>query len=273
MALIEELLNTLEDLTSESIQFRVFALQYAEADEMADAIGDLFEDDQTRSSNARRSLRRVRAEADERTNSIMVCAPEDVMKTIERLVKEVDTVSEDVTEIRVFPLLHADAEETATMVNDVFEEQSQSRQSNSPQRFGGRMFGRGGRGGRNNQPQQSERQVQQETVVAVADTRTNSVVVRAAGGIMVEITLMIEAIDENPAKKKKVFVYDIKNASPEEIGAILESLYGAEGARTNIQNRNTQNNRTTNRAGGGTTRNNSTRGGGASGGGGFGSTR
>ena len=262
MKMVEALIAEIESLTQDLTEFRVFALEYADANDVADAITTLFEEDQSRSSTARRSLRRVRAESDDRTNSILVCAPEDVMTTIERMVKELDMMSEDVTEVRVFPLHNADAEMTAQVVADVFKTQSQSTSSDSPRRFGGGAFGMfGGRGGnQGNQNQRSERQVQEETVVAVADTRTNSVVVRAASEIMVEVAKMVEAIDANPAKKKQVRVFSLENANVEEIGAILESMFGSQTGRTNITNRGTQTGRTTTGQTGGTSTRGSTRG-------------
>ena len=221
-------------------------------------------------SEARQAQSLVVAVADERTNSLVVSAPEDLMPMIEKLVQDIDTMSEDLTEIRVFMLLYADAEETAKMITDVFENQTQrsrSSSSNQPSRFGGGPFGmfrppgdsmgRGGPGGRGGSQgtQQSERKVQESTVQAVADTRTNSVVVRAASEVMTQIEEMIRRIDANPAKEKKVFVHSLNNADVEKVSAILEGMFGSQTTRgrstqgTSTQNQNTRgsSSRTSNR--------------------------
>jgi type II secretory pathway component GspD/PulD (secretin) len=79
------------------------------------------------------------AVADERTNSLVVSAPEELMSLIEKLVREVDTASEDITEIWVFTLQYADATETAQLITELFPDTS----SSSTQQFAPR-FGRGG---------------------------------------------------------------------------------------------------------------------------------
>ena len=55
-------------------------------------------------SAARQAASRVVAVADERTNSLVVSAPDELMPTIEELVSQVDTAAEDITEVRVFHL-------------------------------------------------------------------------------------------------------------------------------------------------------------------------
>ena len=200
-------------------------------------------------SEARQAQSLVVAVADERTNSLVVSAPEDLMPMVEKLVLDIDTMSEDLTEIRVFTLFYADAEETAKMITDVFENQTQNqrgRNSNQPSRFGGGAFGRfrspqgGGMGN-----QQSERKLQETTVQAVADIRTNSVVVRAAGEVMIQIEEMIKKVDLNPAKDKKVFVHSLSNADAEQVSTILESLFGSQtGQRRTTQGTSTRNQNT-----------------------------
>lgn len=279
MQMVENLIAQMEDLTSETMQYAVFPLKYAEARDLSDAISELFEP-QTQSSS-RRATTRVRAESDDQTNSVLIAAPIEDMPTIERIILEVDSMIEDVTEVRVFTLRYADAEETATVIEDLFEATSSRNNRDQPTRFGGGFFGfgRGGdrRGGGN---QRTDRMVQEETVTAVPDTRTNSIIVRAASEIMVEIGKAIENLDANPSKSKKVFVYQLNNANVEELGATLESMFSGSSGASTLQNRlnqtqNQNNQRYSTRGGagsgfgGGSTRGGSNRGSGTN----FGSTR
>ena len=244
---------------------------------------------------ARQAQSLVVAVADSRTNSIVVSAPEDLMSTVETLVKEIDTITEDLTEIRVFTLRYADAEETAKIITDVFQDPTRSSSSrNQFTRFGGgQRFGRGGPGGGGPggmmggpggmmggpggmQGQQSERKVQETTVQAVADTRTNSVVVRAAGEVMVQVEDMVKEIDQNPAKEKKVFVHSLNNADSDQVSSILQNLFGTQTGQSRTNTRTGTQNQSSRTSSGNRTsgRNNqgSGRGGGSSFGGGGGSS-
>ncbi|MCX8038762.1 MAG: hypothetical protein N3D11_17260 [Candidatus Sumerlaeia bacterium] len=249
--LIEALIQDIENITTGTTQVRVFPLQYAYARDMATVFTDLFRE-QSSSGRGSSSVQRAVAVADERTNSVVVSAPEDIMRTIERIVKEVDTMSEDVTELRVFMLQYAKAEDTAQMINDIFEQrQSRTSSRNQPMPFGRGSFGFFGRSSSSSSSQQSERRLQEETVVAVADTRTNSVIVKAASEIMIQIEAMIKQIDENPAREKKVYVYSLGNADVSDLSTILQQLFpassqGGGGARFGGQT-NTQSLRPTSR--------------------------
>ena len=56
---------------------------------------------------------KVVAVADDRSNSIVISAPADLLATIETMVKEIDQEVTDVTELQVFRLKNADPSETA----------------------------------------------------------------------------------------------------------------------------------------------------------------
>ena len=87
-------------------------------------------------------------------------------------------------------------------------------------------FGRGGMSGRSSGGGSSERRLQEEAVTAVVDTRTNSVIVTAAGETMAQVAQMVEGLDSNPAGDAKVFVYSLENADIDGVAEILNSLFG-----------------------------------------------
>ncbi|HQH70754.1 MAG TPA: secretin N-terminal domain-containing protein, partial [bacterium] len=168
------------------------------------------------------------------THHRAVSAPEELMPVIEQVVHEVDVVTDDVTEIAVFHLEHADATEMAQVLTTLFPETSSTQTNQFAPRFGMGMRGGpgGGPGGMPGMPPgmaststQSQRQLQQTTVHAVADPRTNSVIVSAASATMDQIRRMVEQLDSRADKKQKVFVYKLDYADVENVSAILRNMF------------------------------------------------
>ncbi len=281
-----EIVKALDTSIATVSEIRVFQLNYADATEVAQMINQLYREQNRASSGgsnkmgqyiaamrmrgfggdgggrpnmgaiptgvseARQAASMVQAVADERTNSLVISGPEDLMDTFEALIKKIDSVTEELTQVKVFPLHYADAEETAQIIEDVFgqDQQRLNRSSRGSGGFAGSPFfqrfmssrdggpgrGRGGsssdRGGGG---KVSERRYEQTEVTAVADTRTNSVIVTAAEDTMKLIQEMLQELDSDPAKDRKVFVYTIQNADPENVQAILENIFqnGTSGSR------------------------------------------
>ena len=275
-----EIVKALDTSVSAISAVRVFPLKYADAKSVASVIKDVFqsqdsgqrnqndlrsqffarfrggpfggggggggEADSGSSGGGRANQPKVVATSDDRSNSLVVSAPEDMMATIEELVKAVDTNVEDVTEVRVFRLKYADPNEMADLLAGLFPDETKSSTDSTSGRnvrFGGGMFGGGGgRGGAAaSAAPQSDRQKKMGRVIAVADARTGSVVVSAARDLMVQIGAMIEQLDANPAKKQKVFVYSLENADTQEVEQILRNMFDRNGTQNN-RNTTTQNN-------------------------------
>ncbi|MDH7503367.1 MAG: secretin N-terminal domain-containing protein, partial [Verrucomicrobiota bacterium] len=254
-------------------------LKYADAKSVANVIKELFQQDTTQNrnqqggpgrffnfmrggpggqggdaaqmsarSNGRAPQPRVTAVADERSNAVVVSAPEDQMPVIEGLIAELDQNIDEITELRVFHLQYADPQEMASLLTSLFPDPTTSQQGSRGQfqfggGFGGGPPGQGGaRGGTTSNT--SERAIKQSRVVAVPDPRTRSVVVSAARNLMDQIAAMITDLDSDPARKQKVFVFDVQNSDPEQVQEILQSLFPAQNygagytrARSSGQNR------------------------------------
>lgn len=254
---IAQIIKALDTSIASTYIIRVFALQYADAKSLAAAIKEVFasQDASSRSNDPRVQLMnrfmgggmggrggegggasngsaggragssRVVAVADERSNAVVVSAPEDVMPSIQDLVKEVDVEIEDVTELRVFRLQYADPQEMADLLSSLFPDMSNTQNSRSQMRFaGGRMGGFGMMGGNANATD-NERLLKQTRVVAVADPRTRSVVVSASRSMMEQVVPMVAQLDADPAKKQKVFVYSVENTDPQAVQEVLQSLF------------------------------------------------
>ena len=278
-----EIVKALDTSISSITTVRVFPLKFADAKDLASAVKELFQQPSQQNNNnnaarffarfggggggfsggggfpgggnqsqgtgmseARTAASRVVAVADERSNSLVVGAPEEYVPAIVQLVDELDVSVADVTELRVFHLRNSDPVEMADLFGQLFPDETKSG-TDANQNQGGFRFNRGGFGGfgagagnanRGTQSTESERAKKKGRVLAVADQRTASIIVSAASELMPQIAEMIAQLDSSAAKKQKVFVYSLENADPQEAEQILQGLF----QRNNTQmNRNTAN--------------------------------
>lgn len=192
-------------------------------------------------ANTRASASRVVAVADDRSNSVIINAPDDVLPEIEDLINRVDTSVEDITELRVFRLRYADPSEMADVLAGLFPDQSSNSDSARSQvRFGGGFGFGGGGGNRSAAGADSNRAKKKGKVLAIPDQRTSSVIVSAAHELMDQIGEVVAQLDSNPARKQKVFVYDLQNADPQQVQEVLRNLFENQQTQ-NRNNRNSQN--------------------------------
>jgi type II secretory pathway component GspD/PulD (secretin) len=156
------------------------------------------------------------------------------MKDIRLLVSRMDVLVDDVSVLRVFRLRNADPQETADQLASLFPDpttQQNSSRNGFPGFFGG--FDRN-RGGGNRSTDQNSRNVKQSRVAAVPDPRTSSVIVSASRDLMDEIAGIIEELDSDPAKKKKVFVIKVENRDPKDVVEDLQSVIAADSSGGNL---------------------------------------
>jgi general secretion pathway protein D len=274
---IAEIIRALDTSISGVSTMRVFALHYADAKELADTLTQLFQtpgssnsqqggppqggfpgffgmgrrgfgggggggggggtDADATKSAAREAASRVVAVADEQSNSVIVSAPDEYMDTISEIVSRLDVSISDVTETRIFALLHADATEMANVLTSLYGDTSSSTsgaQGNNNNRQGqGFPGGPGFFGGQNNQAataKLSQRAILQARVVVVPDPRTNSVIVSSSRDSMEEIALTIGRLDASDSKKQHVHIYTLENADPDNVAAILRGMFTVNGS-------------------------------------------
>jgi len=250
LTLVEDLIKSLDDTTVEVAGVRVFQLRYADATNVADVINTLFGDEQSSSQSDRggpmmfrgpfgrggpggqqdsqqddtNSKLSVTAAADSQTNTVVVTGPDKILEIVTQVVEKLDTQLPNVADVKVFHLEYADAQDTAELINEVFGESSSSssrnsrNQQNQQTRFmrGGPPMNTGGDTGSGSSD---------VTVVAAADSLTNSVVVSGAPETLKIIADVIKELDENPEQERQIFVYPLKNAGAENIMEILNNLF------------------------------------------------
>jgi general secretion pathway protein D len=281
-----EIVNALDTSVSSVSTVRVFPLKYADAKDLAAAVKELFTaptNNQQQGNNARQFFRgfgggggggpgagqggggdnaaaqrvvpHVSAVADDRSNSLVVSAPDEYIPTIEQLVREIDVSVSDVTELRVFHLANADPVETAALFAQLFPDDSKTADQNqSAVRFRGGLGGFFNQGNAPTQTPTSDRMKKKGEVIAVPDQRTSSVIISAAGDLMPQIAAMIEQLDGSTSKKQSVYVIPLENAEVTDVLPVLQDMFNKNGnsSKNSSSSQNDQNNALTSRA----TRNN-----------------
>ena len=179
---------------------------------------------------------KVNSTSDDYSNSLIVSASEELMKTIEDMVKEIDVPTTDVTELRVFRLVHADPTEIADQLGTLFPDTSRTSQNNGGGFGPFRFMAGGGGGGGGRGATTSDRQKQKTQVLAVPDPRTCSLLVSAASEMMPHIADMIEKLDEIDARHEVVHVFDLRNADPQDVNQALSDLFNRNTKMTSSGN-------------------------------------
>jgi type II secretory pathway component GspD/PulD (secretin) len=160
--------------------------------------------------------------ADEQMNAVAASAPPEYMPMIARVVSLLDKPGEDVSEVEIFTLRHADPGEVVDEISALFAPGAGTGNAEQTTRTAGFRFG--GPGGLISAapaPGESNRLKRQSTVTAVADRRTQSVVVAAAGNAMTQIRKMIARLDKGNAGVMKVTIIPIGSA---DAGTVLDAL-------------------------------------------------
>src|ERR1039458_10189337 len=154
---------------------------------------------------------KVTAVGDDRSNSLVVSAPADLLATIETMVKEIDQEVSDVTELRVFRLKNADPSEVADQLTQLFPDPTASN-SGSQNAMTPFSFFRGGMGGRGGTAtttaNNSDRMKKMGRVLAVPDPRTSAIIVMASKLLMPQIADMVTELDSDKGRKEVVGYFD-----------------------------------------------------------------
>ncbi len=254
LQIVADMIKALDDRTATLAGVRVFQLRYADAMNVAEVINQLFGQSTSSSSSQQDrgpmffmrggpggpgatntqqqeetgSTLKVTAAADSRTNTVAVTGPEEVLEVVAQVVKNLDTQIPNVADVKVFHLEYADAQDTAELINEVF---GQSRTSSQTTRSTGQtnqqvQFMRGGPGvfpGMQQTTQSSS--ASDVSIIASADSRTNSVVVSGPPETLAIIAQVVKELDENPEQERRIFVYALKNANATNLMEILNNLF------------------------------------------------
>jgi type II secretory pathway component GspD/PulD (secretin) len=189
--------------------------------------------------------------ANEAGNSIVVTDTQSNIRHLAQIIKAVDDSAEAETEIRVFPLKHANPNDVATELGSIFPSANSSG-SQSPIQFGrgGATGGRGGFGGGGGgrggfggggpgamfaammggggTANTSQQRIQKATqVTAVADSRIQAVIVTAPKDLMTEIANMMTELDVASERDQNVSVIALQNGDPQQVAQVLQNMFGS----------------------------------------------
>ena len=214
---VVEIVKALDSVSSSSSTITVFPLKFADAKTLAGIIKDLFPaadasggrsggmnpfatmfgnrggggrgggggDTGTDTGTGHTPTTRVTAVADDRSNSLAVSSPDEMVPTITELINQLDTNVQDLTEMRPFKLKNADPVEMADLLIKLFPDPSKTDDSNNS--FSGQRIRFGGFPGMGGQTSpsanSSDRTKKINQVMAAADPRTGSVIVTELGKV------------------------------------------------------------------------------------------
>ena len=181
--------------------------------------------------------------ANEAANSIVITDTQANIRHLTEIIKAIDSSAEGETVVKVFTLKFANPNDVATLLSGIFPSDSGSQNPVNFRGGGGRGGGGGGGpfGGGNpfaallgggNTPSSSQSRIKKQTqVIAVADTRTQSVVVTASKDLMEQIEGMIHELDIQSGKDQTVSTVRIVNADPFQVLQALQGTFPASNTR------------------------------------------
>lgn len=179
--------------------------------------------------------------ANESANTLILVATKSDIKRMLKIVQALDTSIASVSTIKVIPLQYSDAKDIATMITQLFAQNSTQGTPGGPN-FGPGGPGGGGPGGFLRAAMQAAANANSRggnaaatRVVAVADERSNSVVVSAAPTLVSTIEDMLKELDRQVADETELRVFRLTNADPSELADQLTKLFPDE---TNTANNN-----------------------------------
>jgi len=241
-----EIIQALDSQISGVAEVKVFQLEYANATNAARLITELFQAEEQRGGDSARRMfpffgrgdrdrdrsrdenagreQKVIAAADDRTNTLVVSAPPDLLEIIEGIIEELDSNPSEEEDFFIYPLKNADAKNLETVLNQAFSEITPT--SGTTRTTTSTM----GRGSPFSRPSSSQRVAASAgdlvgQVYVVADEDTNSLIVRAASKHVDRITeLLVELDRATPQVLIKVLIAEVTHEDEIDLGSEFSIL-------------------------------------------------
>ena len=219
---IRTMVESLDKTAAELASVKVFHLVYADADNTADLINDVFGLTSSSSRNNNQQSNRmfgrggpggmmmggtqdststsnadVIAAADSQTNSVVVSGPPETLAVIEGIIEELDSNPDQERSIFAYGLKNADATNLMDILNDLFTQMQEMSNTSSNNQFqgggpGGMM---GGGGSSSSSSSDSSTGLDDETYFQ-ADTETNTLLTLTSTRNYAKIVPIIEQLDK-----------------------------------------------------------------------------
>jgi general secretion pathway protein D len=206
-------------------EIKMYALKFAAADATAKIVNDVFKPGEGNTSPFIFLIRAagpeedqkvgVNAQADDRTNTVIVTGPKEMFPRIDQIIHQLDASPMVTQGFRVIHLLHADPYNAAKLLNDTFAPKPAEERSNeefpiifiSP----------------NSQDQQHVKGVR---INITSDERTNTLLITAPTEMLDTIANVASQIDSDPSTEDTLFIYHLRNAQASHVAYTLNILFG-----------------------------------------------
>lgn len=197
--------------------------------------------------------------ANEDSNSLVVTDTNLNVRHIVEIVSALDLSIQSDAAMRIFRLHNADPKEMADLITQLYPTTSPTGAGGptmagfpfpggSP-RISAFLSSRGSSGSSNRGRDSSRSSSGSRTsapVTAVADPRTQSVIVTGSKDTLQQIGEIIAQLDESSARKQKVFVYTLENADVSQVETVLKNLFETNTSRTTSSQNDPLSNRANN---------------------------
>jgi general secretion pathway protein D len=170
----------------------------------------------------------VRITAEPRTNAVIVSATKENTEIIKGLIDQLDAKEAAAVKLKVYTLRYADASSTAQLVTDLFSASGSSSQRRGSSRDGRSsssmpFWMRGFMGSRGSSS--SDQTGSAKEVRAIADVRTNTVLVAASEQNLAIIDQLVLELDRQISDMLVVKIYELEHADAAEMATVLQSLF------------------------------------------------
>lgn len=207
---------------SDEMVTQIIPVRYANVSQLVNNLGPLLP------ANASLSV-------NESANALILVSTRTDVRRMLKIISALDSSIARVSSIKVFPLHYADAKELATVVEQLFASdasgQSAGGRTAVSQTFnppGGDGFGPAGSpqppGASASSGGTSERAVGAK-VVAVADERSNCLIVCASAGLIPTLTEVVQRLDRQVNDTTELRVFRLRNADASEVAEQLSQLF------------------------------------------------
>jgi type II secretion system protein D len=171
------------------------------------------------------------------SNSVIMTGKNSTIYRAARILKIIDVQAPDRLEVRLFKLRHADAQETAKVLNDVFKKVEAPSGGGNPWQQMAQMMGGGGRQNQGPQP----RALASEMLRITSDLRTNAVIATATRENLDMLEKIIKQLDSEAAEAIRLKLYPLRYADAKGVADLITRIYEDEAAQSRQASRNQRN--------------------------------
>jgi len=228
MKLAEKLIAQLDSPQGAGATMVAFPLKKADATQVANTLKALLAG---QAGTGAAAAGAANISVDERTNTILVSAGAADLQRVRDLIEQLDREQlTNVTEIRVFPLQHADATELSQILTNLLTNKPLSPVALSPNRQTLLQFISKTEDGK-----ELIATALQEGVLITPDRRSNAVVVAAPVKNMPLLESLVRSLDSISPRMAEIRVFTLVNADAQRMADVLSQLFRLQGAQQAVK--------------------------------------